>query len=255
MSQYLYFSLTPEALVASMLEPEAFGSYYAVGSDRKTQGQALFFEIDPAFRAPYFDLDSAFARCVPKRDGSPKRSVYVSTYRVLEHIPLRALLRLHLVTKDGRTLPIEPAASLPALSPGLHLYQELAPVRTLAASPLGPEGFFKLLVGGSGESVFFPAICFAELRLGELAKDPERGSVGNLPYDNIDHLRNCLTEVRGKNVASKLVDRSPASGIPFRVLEGGVWVGNTKDGLAFFALPTNEQLLDKHYAWWRSASM
>lgn len=255
MAQHLYFSLTPEALVASMLEPEAFGSYYAVGNERKNQGQALFFELDPAFRDPFFPLEAAIARCVPHRDGAPKRSVYVSVYRVLEHLPLAVIRRLWLVTKDGRSLPLDRAESFPASAPGLHLYHELAPARTIAASPLDPEGFFDLLVGRSGGSVTFPAVCFLELRLGELASDPERGSVGNLPYDNIEHLRSCLSELRIKEVAVKLVDRSPQAGIPFRVLEGGVWIGDVKDGLAHFSLPSLAELRDSHYAWWRSASM
>ena len=45
MPVHLYFSLIPEALVASMLDPEEFGSYYAVGTKKKSTGQAIFFEV------------------------------------------------------------------------------------------------------------------------------------------------------------------------------------------------------------------
>ncbi|NJN25143.1 MAG: hypothetical protein HC819_03755 [Cyclobacteriaceae bacterium] len=46
MKTYLYFSVTPEALIASGLEPEKFGSYLAVGTQKRARGQAVFFELD-----------------------------------------------------------------------------------------------------------------------------------------------------------------------------------------------------------------
>ena len=90
MSMHLYFSLIPEALIASMLPPERFGQYYATGHKFKSKGQALFFEIDPSFRHEYFDIDGAFARCAAKADGTPKNSVYISMYRVMERAPRSA---------------------------------------------------------------------------------------------------------------------------------------------------------------------
>lgn len=43
MKRYLYLSLLPEALIASMLPPEEFGNYLAVGTKKRTRGQAIFF--------------------------------------------------------------------------------------------------------------------------------------------------------------------------------------------------------------------
>ena len=51
MKQYLYLSLVPEALIASNLSPEEFGSYYATGAFRRNCDPAIFFEIDPNFNA------------------------------------------------------------------------------------------------------------------------------------------------------------------------------------------------------------
>ncbi|MBL8966604.1 MAG: hypothetical protein JNG85_06315 [Spirochaetaceae bacterium] len=255
MQQHLYLSLMPEALIASMLAPEEFGSYYSVGSEHKTQGQAAFIEIDPAFRHPFFPLDEAFARCVPHKDGAPKRSVYVSVYRVLEHVPLAALGRLWLVTKDGRGLALSRAAVPPADEAGLHLYHELAPVRPLVVSPKGPRAFFDLLMGGAGPSLSFPAIAFVELKLGELATDPERGAAGDLPYENLEHLRSCLASLKTKDVGAKVIDRLHPGTFSYRMLKDGVYVGNKAEGLARYALPSPEALRDEHYAWWRSANM
>jgi len=83
--------MIPEALIASMLTPEEFGVYYAVGSQKKSRGQAIFFEIDPDFKHDFFPNEEGIRRCVPHEDGSPKRSIYISVYRVLEHIPLEVI--------------------------------------------------------------------------------------------------------------------------------------------------------------------
>ena len=37
MSIYLYASLVPEALIVSMLPPDEFGTYYAVGTRKKAR--------------------------------------------------------------------------------------------------------------------------------------------------------------------------------------------------------------------------
>ena len=39
-----------------------------------------------------------------KKSSSPKRSVYLSAYRVLERVPLQAIGSLYLTTDDGRVL-------------------------------------------------------------------------------------------------------------------------------------------------------
>ena len=56
MTVHLYLSLIPEALIASMLSPEEFGAYYAVGTQKKSRGQAIFFEIDPKFHNDFFNI-------------------------------------------------------------------------------------------------------------------------------------------------------------------------------------------------------
>ncbi len=253
MTKHLYFSLMPEALIASQLEPEEFGAYYAVGSERKTQGQAAFFELDPAYRHADFKIDEALAGCYHE-DGAPKRSVYISVYRVAERVPLSALGKLHLVTKDGRTLSIDRAPTLPPESKGLHLYQEIAPLHPLVVSALGPKGFHSFFMDGGGKYLSVPALCWAELRLGDLASDPERGDVRDLPYENIDHLRSCLASLKTKNVTTKMVDRIHSATFSYRTLKDGVYFGN-REGLIMFPMPSQETLRDRHYAWWRSANM
>jgi hypothetical protein len=254
MDKHLYLSMIPEALIASMLTPEKFGAYYAVGTEKKSRGQAIFFEIDPEFRHDELPIEEGFKRCTPYPDGSPKRSVYITVYRALERVPLDAIRKLYLVTQDGRVLGLDPSDDIPEDTRGLHLYQEIAPVHPLIVSNLGAKDFYDLIVKNPTSLLTLPAVCFAELRLGELADQPEQGSVGDLPYGNIDHLRECLVEIRKKTVSAKMVDRLSPAAFPYRMLRKGVFVGNAKK-LMFFPLPSQEELRSKNYRWWRSADM
>jgi hypothetical protein len=256
MTVHLYVSLIPEALIASMLPPKEFGSYYSVGNSKKTRGQAMFFELEPDFRHEFFKIDQGLARCVPHDDGSPKKSVYVSTYRVLEHIPLTDVNTLYLVTKFGETLPLARSDEYPAQEAGLYMYQEIAPKNPLVVSTLEPVEMYKFLTQDPTSLIHIPAICFVELRLGELAKDPEFGETKDLPYDNIYHLREALVEVKSetKTVHTKMVDRVHTMEYPYRMIDSGIYIGNA-DELAFFPLPPREELRNQYYRWWRSANM
>lgn len=254
MEKHLYLSMMPEALIASGLTPEEFGVYYAVGSQKKSRGQAMFFELDLDFRNDFFRIDEGLERCVPHEDGTPKRSIYISVYRVLEHVPLNVIKALYLTTQDGRTLGVKPSEEYPPSEPGLHLYQEIAPVHPLVVSTKGPQEFYQLIAKDPVSLVSVPAVCFVQLRLGELADNPEYGAVGDLPYSNIDHLRQCLVDLRNKTVSAKMVDRIHPATFPYRTVKNGIFVGN-REKLIFFPIPSHEELRAEHYRWWRSANM
>lgn len=254
MTVHLYLSLIPEALIASELSPEEFGAYYAVGTTKKSRGQAIFFEIDPKFRSDFFNIEAGIKRCVTHEDGTPKASIYISVYRALENIPMSAVEKLYLTTQDGRTLGLAKNEKLPDDGKGLHLYREISPVAPLVVSSLGPNRFFDLIVKEPTSLVKLPAVCFAELRLDELAEDPQNGAVGDLPYRNMEHLRSCLMSLKTKSIMTKMVDRLPTYGIPFRTIKNGFYVGNQKNRL-FFPLPAENDLVKDHYQWWRSATM
>lgn len=253
MTKYLYLSLIPEAMIASMLSPDEFGIYYAVGSHKKDRGQAIFAELDPAFRSDYFRIEQGLERCVPHENGLPKQSVYISTYRVLEHVPLEAIKKLYLVTMYGEVLGLEASEELPESGQGLHMYQELAPVNPRIVSALGPVEFYKFIIQDPQSLIHLPAISFVELSLGELAKDPEKGNLRDLPYDNVHHLRECLLEVQVKEVQSKIVNRVHSPQFHYRTIESGLYIGNA-EGLIFFPLPPREELRSTYYRWWRSAN-
>lgn len=254
MAVHLYLSMMPEALIASMLTPEEFGVYYAVGTEKQSRGQAIFCEIRSDFRRDFFRIEEGVQRCVPEADGSPKRSIYISVYRVLEHVPLDVIQKLYLVTQDGQVLGLDSSAEFPKDEARFHLYQEITPVHPLVVSTLDPRRFHDLIVRNPISLLSLPAVCFVDLRLGELAQDPEYGAVEDLPYSNIEHLRQCLVELGTKTVNTKMVNRIQPTSFPYRTIKTGVFVGS-QDQLLCFPLPPKEELRARHYRWWRSANM
>jgi hypothetical protein len=252
MQTYLYFSLTPEALIASMLPPEEFGNYFAVGTKKRTRGQAMFFEVDSTKLGNHFPIDEIEKRCVLHQDGTPKRSLYLSIYRVLEHIPLEALKDLYLVTDDGRVLALKQGEFQKEAEKQLHLYQELSPVNPRIASGYSPDEFMQHVTDTS-QPVSVPKLVFVELQLNSLSEDPKNGKVNDLPYPNIDHLRDCLIGLQEKpSKATKTVIRTFQGELFFRTCKNGFFIGD-KDNLLFYPFPSLEELKNKYYVWWRSA--
>lgn len=254
MSVHLYLSLIPEALIASMLSPEEFGTYYAVGTTKKQHGAAMFIEVDPDFRHDFFQIERGLKRCVPHPDGSPKKSVYISTYRVLEHVPLDAMRDLYLVTAYGQTLTLASSDEYPQDGAELHMYQEIAPVTPLVVSTANPKAFYDFLITDPESMIHLPAVAFAELQLGELASNPEFGALRDLPYDNVHHLRECLVDIKTKRIHTKIVNRVQAPQFPYRTIKNGIFVGK-EEGLLYFPLPPRDELRSKYYRWWRSANV
>lgn len=252
--KHLYLSLIPQALIASMLTPEEFGSYYAVGTKAHVRGEAMFFELDPSFRGGDFPYHLIEERCVEKPDGSPKRSVYLAIYHVLSQIPVSALGPLYLVTLDGSTLRLDRSGYRPDSASRLHLYQEFCPTTPLVVSRLEPLQFCRAFTDRS-KPVSVPRIVFSELTLGELAEDPENGSASNLPYQSIDHLRDMLISLKSDpEKESRLVLKQVKQGVIYRTVSGGFYVGDQKD-FACYRFPSEAELETQHYRWWRSAQV
>ena len=252
MEKYLYLSLAPEALIASNLPPEDFGTYYATGNKQHSFDQAIFFEVDPSFKSDYLPMDKFDELTVPHPDGRPHKSVYLSVYRVLEHVPLSAFKNLYLTTSDGRTLGLQQAEYRADPEEKLFLYQDLAPSRPRVASVLNPQEYVRRLTSDE-RLVHMEKIAFCDLVLGDLERDPAHGSVQNLPYKNIEHLRDCLHDISlksGKN--NKVVLRNMAGEILFRTVKRGFYVG-AGDETLFYPMPSAEELENKYYKWWRSA--
>lgn len=253
MSKYIYLTCTPEALVASMLPPERFGMYLSTGTKKRNRGQTIFFEVDLEAIENLIDMASLNKRCVAKEDGSPKSSVYLSVYRVLETIPLSALKSLYLTTDHGCVLELKKAKydKIREVQDNLHLYQELSPVTPLVASGLPPSVFLKRLTDGS-TPIVLPKLFFVELKLGELATNPLYGSAEHLPYTNIGHLRDCLEILKGEyEKHMKTVQRVFSGELLYRTIETGFYVG-AKDEIVYYPYPGMKDLENTNYEFFRA---
>ncbi|HPT20458.1 MAG TPA: hypothetical protein PLR88_00815 [Bacteroidales bacterium] len=253
MSKYVYLTCTPEALVASMLPPEAFGLYLSTGTKKRNKGQAIFFEVDLGKIESIIDMNSLDKRCVAKPDGSPKSSVYLSVYKVLEMVPLDALKSLYLTTDNGLVLELKKTNynKSEETKNALHLYQELCPVSPLVASSLAPSVFLKKLTDSS-IPIVLPKLFFVELKLGELATNPLYGSAEHLPYPNIGHLRDCLEILKGEyEKHMKTVIRIFSGNLLYRTIETGFFVG-AKDDIVYYRYPKMSELENINYEFFRA---
>jgi hypothetical protein len=252
MNKYVYLTCTPEALVASMLPPDGFGLYLSTGTKKRNRAQVIYFEVDLEMIENLIDMESLNTRCVAKEDGTPKSSVYLSVYRVLETIPLSALRNLYLATEHGRILELQRAPYYKTLESenALHLYQELCPVTPLVASGLAPSVFLKKLTDGS-TPIVLPKLFFVEMKLGELATNPLHGSAEHLPYLNIGHLRDCLEILKGEyDKHMKTVQRIFNGTLLYRSISTGFYVGS-KDEIVYYPYPTISEMETLHYEFFR----
>ena len=185
-------------------------------------------------------------------DGNPKKSVYLATYRVLSRIPVSALRQLYLVTRDGLTLELSRSKYAPEPGHRAHLYQEFCPVDPMVASCLEPLEFCRAITNPS-EPVHVPRIVFSQLALRELAENPLKGEAQDLPYPNMQHLREILaTLLEGNTKPSKLFLKRVTEGVYYRTIRGGFYVGDQED-FAFYRFPTVNEMETDHFSWWRSA--
>lgn len=252
MRVYLYLIASRiEALVASHLDPAAFGLYMAVGPKRQTSGRVVFFEVDPTLRSDYFRLGDLAAVCPPQTDGSPKPSKYLRVYRVLEHIPLAALGKLFLTTNDGLVLELSPQSyDEQEAQTGPFFYQELCPLTPQVVATVPPHAFLKQMTAPENP-VSVPKLFFADLRL----EFEENGRISErLPYPDQGHILECLRELETRvGKTTKTVSRSPHVYAFYRTIRRGFYVGDTA-GLKFYPYPDRQELQIKHSTWWHSAS-
>jgi len=254
MDNYLYLSLYPESLIASMLEPEGFGNYLAIGTKKRASKQeAIFFQVDLELCSKVFYLSDLEKVCVPHEDGEPKHTEYYSIYRVLEKIPLNAIRSLFLVTKHGMVMEIKKSLSFPEFNQKSFLYQEIVPVHPRIISSLNPVEFIQFITNPNNR-LYVPKICFVDLRLGALSDNPESGSIQNLPYPQIDYLKECIKQVKDNpNKHTKTVNRIQNQTFLYRIINHGFFIGSGTDVL-YYPFPSEKELNNEYFDWWKSAT-
>ena len=250
MSTYLYMSVMPETLVSSMLPPEEFGTYLAVGSQQKLPRETMFFSINPDFKSDDFDFSRIEKLCIPHENGKPKKSLYLGIYRVLEKIPLEAIENLYLVTRDGRVLTLEQGAVIQNDNENTsHLYAEIAPTTPLVISRLSPSKYTSYITK-PGHALHIPKICFMEMEMPDLSICKPCGSISSIN----NHIRETHKALIDRNKKVKIVDRRYQIEGLGRGVKGGFYIGD-KDNVLFFPFPSHDELEKDHHAWLRSANL
>ena len=252
MNTHYYLSVYPlEALIASQLEPDAFGRYMALGRIRGSNERIMFIEIDGEFGAS-LPWDVAHSQCVPHEDGTPKHSVWMSVYRTLEQIPIDRLRTLHMTTRDGRTLTIDPTPS-PVEDNGSEyfIYQELCPLHPLVVSRLAPDAFARFMTD-PGNNVAVPKVIYADLKHVDPEGYVDSGNIGAAYDKNLEHLKACIAAVTSSpDKPNKNVERSVDS-FTYQIIDRGVYAGDGST-LVHYRMPSREELKQNHYDWARSA--
>ncbi len=256
--QHLYVIMWPNyALVGSNLPPEEFGKHYTLGSSRYFHGQVVFAEIDPDYRNDFLRIDTFLPEVVPNAAGRPKRTKFIATYRVLEHVDLSAFRDLCITSTMGKVLRLKSKPYEKEHESGyLRTFQELAPMRGIALSWMTPQEFGRYITDPekpkSAPKVLFTQIDFnIDEFLLQLDSDPFHKSP--IPNVHPHKLREQILEVRANpNKRIKGISLDAAFGqMAFTQLRTGFWIAAHEE-LLFYPIPTLEQLKDEHWEWYKS---
>jgi len=254
MSIRYYLTLFPmEALVASELSPDEFGSYMATGPKKGASEKLIFTEVLKEF-GQYFDWEYAHKKCVPHPDGQPKHSLYLSVYKVAENIPLDIIGNLYLTTRDGSVLVLKKEVFvLPEKEKRNYmLYQELCPIRPLVVSLLSPDKFAEYIIGGKNK-ISAPTLFFTDLKIIDFEDMDNTGNIGRFYDKNIDHLKACIETVKNTpDKVMKTLDRSHGTEFSYQLINRGIYAAD-KDNLFIYKMPSIPDLKEKHYDWAQSA--
>lgn len=254
----LYMIVYPtNALVASQLDPDQFAQHYTIGSTKHYQGKVIFAELDPKFRDPYFEIDK-YLKETERKDGLPKKTKFICSYAVLEHVDLKAMKALYLVTTSGKALKLESKPYTAKNEPGLvRIYQEITPLTNLVASTLDQRAFAKYLTTET-KSKGAPKVCFTQYEFN--VKEFEDANKDHpvlhcpIPETNPSLLHLYLQELeKDPKKATKTINlNSTLDEASYGLIRHGFWFADGKE-LVFFPMPTVAELSKNHYDWWRTA--
>ncbi|MCK5077229.1 MAG: hypothetical protein KAR38_12685 [Calditrichia bacterium] len=253
--KHLYMVLYPnEALIASELSPAEFGMHYAVGSPRHFIGKTVFAEIDIDFRDEYFHIDDMLKETKSNIPGEPKKTKFISSYRVLEHMDLKAIQKLHLVTVDGQVLDIAPQKEYKTEyeDDRIRIYQEICPIHLLVGANLTPPEFGNYVVN-EYTSKGAPKLFFTKMNIDVKHIINENIIVSPITNINPGHLKDCFQELKNKpDKKTKTISlASSFYNMSYAKIKQGFWIVE-EDNFLFFPFPSPEELEEKNYDFYRS---
>ncbi len=225
---HIYLVLHPNhSLVASQLPADLFAKHYVQGSSRFFEGRLIFAELDPDWRNPYFDFDTAIAGLIPHPDGRPKATKFIKNYRTLEHVDLSAIGKLYFCNASGDFIAMESSTLDVASScDQMRIILEINPIRFMVLTKLN-LGAYGAFITDSKNPEGAPSMFFTQLEFSiddfmeEFDENPFLTSVvpgihpGRL-HESVLELRNTI----GKKVKGLSLD-CPIDKISYKMLKGG----------------------------------
>ncbi len=257
LEKHLYMIVYPtNALVASQLNPTEFAAHYTTGSAKHFHGKVIFAEVDINYRTSHIDIENYLKLTVAHPDGGPKKTKYISSYAVLEHIDLKALKNLYLVTANGIALELQAKPYTAINEPGLvRMYQEITPLSNLVASTLDQRSFGKYITSET-KSKGAPKIFFTQFdfNVSEFMEKNKRGEIvfSPFPETNPHRLFDFLEEIqmhpekKTKTISLNSILRETS----YELVRHGFWFACANE-LLFYPMPTKAQLENEFYYWWK----
>ncbi len=250
---YFYVMIHPgEALIASQLDPTQFGAYMAHGTKKRGSHEEItFIEIEGRCN-DFYDWDYADAKCVASADGSPKHSLYLGVYRVLERIPMSSYKALYLTTRDGRVLQLPKGDYSGAREKkSVYLYKEMCPVNPLVLTVFDAAKFGSYMTSKETHHSV-PVLAYADVKMIDLDDMENTGHVGRVYNHNLEHLKESIEVLNTSDKKTKTIDRSTGVSFSYQMIHSGIFIAQGDD-LIMFKMPTIQELKRDHYDWGRSA--
>jgi hypothetical protein len=253
----LYHILYPNhALVASQLSPEAFARHYLIGSIRHYTGKLVFADIDINFRHPYFNIEESLRELVPHPDGSPKRTKFISSYRVLEHMDFDCIKSLYLSTAEAHLLELKPQSYDKVHRSGfLRTFAEIAPLSMLVMSPMDMREFGQYITQ-PGNPKGSPKLFYTQIELNtdEFLKNFESNPFMQAPFPFLhpSKLRDAIQQmsVDNEKKTKGLALSCPLDQISFKMIRHGFMFAS-QEKTRFFPMPGLQEMEAKHFQFWR----
>jgi hypothetical protein len=256
-TNHLYQILYPnQALIASHLNPQDFARHYLVGSVRHYTGKLVFAEINPAFRHPYFKIDEALADMKPHEDGTPKRTKFISSYRVLEHMSFDAIETLYLANSEAQVLELKPGVYNKKHEAGyLRTYAEIAPLSMLVLSPLAMNEFGASITA-PGNAKGSPKLFYTqiELNISEFLETFETNPFAQAPFPFLhpSKLRDAILDMQAKpeKDTKGLSLFCPLDQISFKKIRHGFMFSDGSHS-KFFEMPSLHDIEANNFKFWQ----
>ena len=254
----LYLVLHPNhSLIASQLNPSDFAKHFMLGSARYFEGNLIFAEVDPNFRNPYFRIDEILKEVVPHEDGRPKATKFISSYRVLEHIDLKALGKLYFSNIYGDIVEMESKNDDPVLrGDELRIILEINPIKMMVLTKLNIIEYGKFITDPNmpkgAPKMFYTQLEFnADEFLKQFDENPFLQY--HIPGIHPVRLEKAIKEIRNtlyKKTKGLYFD-CPIDKISYKNLRHGFMFAS-KDEIKFYPLLALDEIEKKYFKFWKN---